>query len=144
MIKENKNMTTSEWEIMRVIWTLEEATSRQIIRVMHLKTDWSPSTIKTLITRLKNKSYLIDNGAVRDRLYKPTITEHDAMTNTLHQTINSMCAMCVGDAITNAIASTPLSRYDILRLQDILSQKLSTAPETVACNCMPNNWEDEQ
>ncbi len=144
MIKTNKNMTTSEWEIMRVIWTLGEATSRQIIRVMRLKTDWSPSTIKTLITRLTNKSYLIDNGAVRDRLYKPTITEQDAMTNTLHQTINSMCAMCVGDAITNAIASTPLSRYDILRLQDILSQKLSTAPETVACNCMPNNWADEQ
>ncbi len=24
-------MTTSEWEIMRVIWTLGEATSRQII-----------------------------------------------------------------------------------------------------------------
>jgi len=142
MIKDNNNMTTSEWEIMRVIWTLGEATSRQIIRVIGLKTDWSPSTIKTLITRLKNKNYLTDNGAARDRLYTPTIAEQDAMTDTLHQTINSMCAMCVGDAITTVIASTTLSQHDILHLQDTLTQKLPAAPETVACDCMPDNWED--
>lgn len=142
MIKDKQNMTTSEWEIMRVIWTLGEATSRQIIRIMARKKDWSPSTIKTLLTRLQNKGYLTDNGAIRDRLYIPTIAEHDAMTSTLHQTVNSMCAMCVGSAMADVLSTTTLSQHDILHLQDILTQKLATAPENVACDCMPNNWED--
>ncbi|CAM3187045.1 CopY/TcrY family copper transport repressor [Leuconostoc rapi] len=142
MIKHNQTMTTSEWEIMRVIWTLGEATSRQIIRVMTLKKDWAPSTVKTLVTRLQKKGYLTDNGAVRDRLYTPTVDEHDAMTYALNHTIQAMCAMCVGDAMANVIETTELSQRDILNLQDVLKAKYATAPESVACNCMPNHWEE--
>lgn len=142
MIKHNQTMTTSEWEIMRVIWTLGEATSRQIIRVMTLKKDWAPSTVKTLVTRLQTKGYLTDNGAVRDRLYTPTVEEHDAMTHALNHTIQAMCAMCVGDAMANVIETTELSQRDTLNLQDVLKAKYATAPESVACNCMPNHWEE--
>lgn len=51
----NKLLTTSEWEIMRVIWTLGEATTNQIIHIMHNQKDWQPSTVKTLINRIQKK-----------------------------------------------------------------------------------------
>lgn len=51
----NKLLTTSEWEIMRVIWTLGEATTNQIIHIMHNQKDWQPSTVKTLINRILKK-----------------------------------------------------------------------------------------
>ncbi|WP_220741290.1 CopY/TcrY family copper transport repressor [Leuconostoc miyukkimchii] len=142
MIKEKQKMTTSEWETMRVIWTLGEATGRQIIRIMTLKKNWSPSTIKTLISRLQNKGYLTDNGALRDRIYRPTIAEHEAMTTALDDTISSMCAMCVGDAMADVLTTVQLSQHDIGHLQHVLAQKMDDAPETVACDCMPNHWED--
>lgn len=46
-----KTMTASEWEVMRIIWTLGEATSRQLIRILGQKNKWSPSTVKTQIGR---------------------------------------------------------------------------------------------
>lgn len=144
MIKQTQTMTTSEWEIMRVIWTLGEATSRQIIRVMSQKTDWSPSTIKTLISRLQTKGYLTDNGASRDRLYLPTVAEHDAMTATLQRTIQAMCAMCVGQALADVLATTPLSQDDITRLQAVLQDKYAQAPDHIACDCLPHQGEEEK
>ena len=142
MVKQTQTMTTSEWEIMRVIWTLGEATSRQVIRVMVQKTDWSPSTIKTLITRLQAKGYLTDNGASRDRLYLPTVAEHEAMTATLSRTFHAMCAMCVGQALVDVLATTPLSKHDITQLQDTLQTKYTQAPDRIACDCMPHQQEE--
>lgn len=142
MVKQTQTMTTSEWEIMRVIWTLGEATSRQIIRIMAQKNDWSPSTIKTLITRLQTKGYLADNGASRDRLYLPILAEHEAMTATLSRTFHAMCAMCVGQALSEVLVSTPLSKDDIAQLQDVLNGKYLQAPDQIACDCMPHQPEE--
>ncbi|CCJ67121.1 Negative transcriptional regulator-copper transport operon [Leuconostoc pseudomesenteroides PS12] len=66
---------------MRVIWTLGEATSNQIIRILCAETDWQPSTVKTLITRLIKKGIISHNGAARDRIYTATITEKVAMVD---------------------------------------------------------------
>ena len=52
-----------------------------------------------------------------------------------------MCAMCVGDALVNALAETPLYQTDISHLQALLVQKSKTAPATIACNCIPKDWE---
>ena len=88
MIKQTQTMTTSEWEIMRVIWTLGEATSRQIIQ--------------------------------------------------------AMCAMCVGQALADVLATTPLSQDDITRLQAVLQDKYAQAPDHIACDCLPHQGEEEK
>lgn len=137
-----KTMTASEWEVMRIIWTLGEATSRQLIRILGQKNKWSPSTVKTLITRLQTKGYLADNGATRDRLFTPTIPEIEAMTATLTHTVRSMCAMCVGRSLIAVIDDTPLSQQDITNLQQLLRDKQSHAPQSIACDCMPTHGED--
>ncbi|MGO3489557.1 MAG: CopY/TcrY family copper transport repressor [Leuconostoc carnosum] len=137
MITHEQTMTTSEWEVMRIIWTLNEATSKQIIHFMRLKKNWAPSTVKTLITRLQKKGYLTDNGAPRDRLYLPIISEQEAMHHTLAHTIGAMCAMCVGQSLAEVLSDITLSRDDITQLQSVLQKKLTQAPTTVACDCLP-------
>ncbi|KRL81826.1 hypothetical protein FC36_GL001421 [Ligilactobacillus equi DSM 15833 = JCM 10991] len=51
-----ENISSAEWEVMRVIWTLNSASSRQIIDQLQTKMNWSPSTVKTLLRRLTEKS----------------------------------------------------------------------------------------
>lgn len=138
----NKILTISEWEIMRVIWTLGEATSNQIIHIMYSKKKWQPSTVKTLLNRILQKGFLKTNGARRNRLYSPTIREHDAMSQTLQTTINSMCSMAVGSALIDLFDDIPLSHSDIVKLQTLLTQKIKNAPETINCDCLPGDCED--
>lgn len=139
----NKLLTPSEWEIMRVIWTLGEATTaNQIIHIMHNQKDWQPSTVKTLINRILKKGFLRTDGATRNRLYIPTVGEHETMTQTLCATIDDMCAMCIGHTLLDVLADMTLSQSDITKLQALLEQKMKNAPESIACNCLPENCED--
>ena len=49
---EQIEISNAEWEVMRVIWTLGQATSRQLIEIMEVKQNWKPATTKTLLGRL--------------------------------------------------------------------------------------------
>ncbi|ARW18982.1 Transcriptional repressor CopY [Pediococcus pentosaceus] len=48
-------ISQSEWETMRVIWTLQKATSHQIIEILEEKLGWKASTTKTYLGRLVKK-----------------------------------------------------------------------------------------
>lgn len=129
---------------MRVIWTLGEATTNQIIHIMHNQKDWQPSTVKTLINRILKKGLLRTDGATRSRLYIPTVGEHEMMAQSLRATIDDMCAMCIGNTLVNVLADITLSQSDIVKLQSLLEQKMKSAPESIACNCLPENCEECQ
>lgn len=49
------NISDAEWEVMRIIWTLDEVKSSEIIDQLSEKMSWTESTIKTLIRRLVDK-----------------------------------------------------------------------------------------
>lgn len=82
------------------------------------------------------------DGATRNRLYTPTVGEHETMTQTLRATIDDMCATCIGHTLVDVLADTTLSQSDIVKLQALLAQKMKNALESIACNCLPENCED--
>ena len=47
-----------------------------------------------------------------------------------------LCSMKKGQTLAELITDMPLSQSDIMNLQDILKQKMTTAPETIACDCL--------
>lgn len=48
-------ISDSEWEVMRVIWTLGQANAQQIIQILADSMDWKVATVKTLLGRLVKK-----------------------------------------------------------------------------------------
>ena len=48
-------LSGAEWEIMRIVWTLGEAKSTEIVHLMQQSKKWTASTIKTLLRRLVAK-----------------------------------------------------------------------------------------
>ena len=51
-VKTPVKISDSEWEIMRVIWTLGQTTAQEITQILADSMDWKPATIKTLLGRL--------------------------------------------------------------------------------------------
>ncbi|WP_127849949.1 CopY/TcrY family copper transport repressor [Lacticaseibacillus hulanensis] len=129
-------MTPAEWEIMRVIWTLGDIGSSDVIKVMQEKRDWTESTVKTLLRRLVNKDMLTTAQAGRKFIYHPTIDEKTAMEQTSTNLFDHLCAMKKGVVLNNLIAETELSQDDIRSMQALLETKLKTAPKQVACDCL--------
>lgn len=135
----NNIMAESEWSLMRVLWTIDDATSKQLSQIMAEKKAWSPSTTKTILKRLQDKQLIIDNGESRNRRFKPCVDEKEMMTDNLNSLLNDMCAMKIGDSLVAALVNRELSQDDINKLINMLEKKALNAPKHIMCNCLPEN-----
>ncbi|APX72271.1 CopY/TcrY family copper transport repressor [Companilactobacillus allii] len=135
-MNEIENMTKAEWQVMRIIWTLGESTSKQVIDVLEKKTDWKQATIKTLIVRLHEKEFLKADVSSRPYVYHPEISEDDAIDQTVNNLFDNLCCMKKGEAIGDLIGSSDISKNEIQGLIEKLENKKRNAPEQVKCDCL--------
>lgn len=130
-------ITPAEWQMMRIVWTLGETTSSQIITILQRKVDWKPATVKTLLRRLVAKGALATTRQGRSFIYRPLVAEQATMDQVADDLFNSICEHCVGRTLDHVVDQATLSKADIQRLQQTLAAKLATAPDQVQCNCVP-------
>jgi copper transport repressor, CopY/TcrY family len=135
-MKEVETMSRAEWQVMRIIWTLGQATSKQVIEILERKTDWKSATIKTLIGRLQKKNVLEADETKRPYLYKPLVSEDVAIHQSVSDLFDNLCCMRKGDAINDLIENSEISQSDISKLLKTLNEKAKDAPEEVDCNCL--------
>ncbi|MBB1078702.1 CopY/TcrY family copper transport repressor [Limosilactobacillus sp. STM2_1] len=133
----NLEITPAEWQIMRVVWSLKQTTSSQIIEVLQRKVDWKPATIKTLLRRLVDKKALQATRQGRGFIYRPLVPEQQTMDQAADNLFDNICERHVGCTLGHVISNAALSKEDIRKLQSILDSKFKEAPEQVKCNCIP-------
>lgn len=131
-------ITASEWEVMRMVWTLKTTHADQVIRELQAKNKWSASTIKTLLRRLVNKNFLKTEKDGRRFIYQATVSQSDMMYLSLRSSLSRMCDMDKGKVMTRLLSDIPLSKQDISKIQKELSDRIQRAPEQVPCNCLPD------
>lgn len=129
-------LSPAEWEVMRVVWTKDTASTTDIVAVMQQKRDWAESTIKTLLRRLVAKQALTTSKQGRQFVYTPQIQEQSAMKEAAENLFASLCDMKKGAVLADLLQTTTLSQADIQQMQTILAKKAQTAPKQVACNCL--------
>ena len=137
MAKEKSDISPAEWTIMRVLWTLQSANSKQIISIVQRKSDWKENTIKTLLHRLVEKGFVDTERQGRAFIYRANVSEQETMDQTVDNMFDNLCAMHKGRALLHLIKHTDLSQKDIDQLQTLLSQKATSAPASIDCDCVP-------
>ncbi|MBN2876149.1 MAG: BlaI/MecI/CopY family transcriptional regulator [Bacilli bacterium] len=81
-------VTESEWEIMRVLWEHSPISTSNIISICQSSNDWSPTTIKTFISRLLDKNAISFNMNHHKREYYPLMTEKECIEHEMIATIH--------------------------------------------------------
>ncbi|MBI1694720.1 CopY/TcrY family copper transport repressor [Lactobacillus crispatus] len=135
--EKESTISDSEWEIMRIIWTIEPVSSTKIIQELQAKKDWSESTIKTLLRRLVNKNLLNTTKEGRHFVYSAKVNQAQVMTEAAQELLDRMCNMHKGEVILQLLADSPISKSDLAKIKQVINQKEKTAPEMVPCNCLP-------
>lgn len=130
-------ISSAEWEIMRVVWATERTTSSEMSAVLSEKMQWKPATVKTLLGRLVKKGLLTTTQEGRKHVYSATISEEESVEEASKELLSQVCSKKVGATIASMVEESVLSQEDITQLEKILAYKKKNAPETVACNCTP-------
>lgn len=131
------SISNAEWEIMRVVWTKEETTSSQILEILEQKTDWTASTVKTLLKRLVDKGYLATQKSGKSFLYSTLVSEEEAINQQADELFDKFCQRKHTVIIKHLLETTPMTMADINDLQALLLSKKEEALEEVPCNCIP-------
>ena len=134
--KNLSSISDSEWEVMRIVWTLGETNTKQILNELQAKKDWTDSTIKTLIRRLVQKGWLNAKQDGRRYIYTATVNQTEMMYNEAKTLLNGMCDMHKGEVILKLLEDSPVSKGDLMKMKKEISQKEKTAPKMVPCNCL--------
>ncbi|QWC23794.1 CopY/TcrY family copper transport repressor [Bacillus haikouensis] len=135
--EEKPEITDSEWEVMRVVWALEEVTSKEISHVLQEKMDWKPATTKTFIGRLVKKGMLQTEKSGNRFIYTAAVSEEDSLNTLKAGLFHHICSRAVGKMIADLIGEATLSHDDIAMLEEILQNKKEDAVDQVICNCVP-------
>lgn len=137
--EKESTISDSEWEVMRIIWTLEPVSSTKIIQELQAKKDWSESTIKTLLRRLVNKNLLNTKKEGRRFIYSAKVNQTQVMTEAAQELLDRMCDMHKGEVLLQLLIDSPISKEDLGKIKQKISEKEQSAPDTVPCNCLPGH-----
>lgn len=128
-------ISEAEWEIMRVVWTLEEADAATINDVLHEKMQWKFATVKTLLGRLVKKEALKTRQVGKKFFYSATISEEKSIHEATQELFSRICATRMAENLAQMIEEVQLTPSDVEQLIQTLKNKKTV--EKITCNCIP-------
>ena len=123
--KMNKlNISEAELEVMKVLWDFGEITSAEIVEKVSEKNEWSPKTIRTLINRLVEKSFVTaEKTETKAYLYKAGITKDEYRSYANKNFLKKVYDGSLNMMLASFVKEAKLTEKDIEELKNILEKK---------------------
>ena len=129
-------ISDAEWQVMKIIWMQGEQTSRDLIRVLAERFEWSKSTVQTLLSRLVEKECLTRKKEGKSFIYSALLTL-DQSRNLLVQDIkDKVCSRRIKNLLADLIVECDFTQADLADLEAVISEKKASAVAEVKCNCI--------
>ncbi|WZL72905.1 BlaI/MecI/CopY family transcriptional regulator [Clostridiaceae bacterium 35-E11] len=122
-MKELPQISDSEWKIMKILWTVAPASASDIIESLKKATNWRPTTVKTLLSRLVKKKAVGFEQNNRTYYYYPLITEDECVKAESQSFLKRVYGGALKVMIANFLKTEELSKEDIDELKRILDEK---------------------
>ena len=130
------NISEAEWEVMRVVWNNKETTSKFVIDTLGEKKSWTPSTIKTLLSRLVETGFLETRKQGNKVLYSAKCVEDECLEILTQNFLERICERRTHIIVKNIIETDNLSKSNIDEIIELLQEKRKTAAEVITCKCL--------
>ena len=129
-------ISDAEWQVMKIIWMQGEQTSRDLIRVLAERFDWSKSTVQTLLARLVEKECLTRKKEGKSFVYSALLTLDQSRDLLIQDIKDKVCSRRMKQLVTDLIVECDFTLADLEDLEAVISEKKSSAVREVRCNCM--------
>ena len=110
-------LTQAEWHIMNALWQEHPATAREIADRLPPEVEWAYTTIKTMLTRLKEKNAVRESRKGNTSVYAPTLTKRRAQRTAFRDLVNQAFEGAFGPLVHFLVQDehlTPRQRKELL------------------------------
>lgn len=120
---EMPQISDSEWKIMKVLWSNSPSTANEVLENLDQKTNWKPTTVKTLLSRLVKKEAVGYEKRNRTYYYYPIVAKDECVKAESKSFLKRVYGGALKSMIANFLEIQDLSETEIEELKNILDEK---------------------
>jgi len=113
-------LNTSEWSIMECLWETAPLTIVGVWHAVKIETEWSKSTVNTLLGRMVDKGLIRYEEGRKAKEYYPCVTRDMVALSETKSLLKRVYSGSVGMMMSTLVAKEELTKEDIDELYDIL------------------------
>lgn len=120
-MQKNLNISESEWKIMKVLWEKPNLTLKEIAENLS-DSDWSYTTIRTLVTRLAEKGAVNADKSANNFLYSPAISESECKRKEVSRFLSRVFDGSVSMLVSTLARDSDLTEEEQKELMNIIEK----------------------
>lgn len=124
-MSERPEISTSEWQVMNVVWEEQPVTASTIIERLSVSNAWTPATIRTFLHRLVKKGALAFTQDGNRYLYRSAVKRSATIKYASRSFLATVFSGETGPLLTHFVKSSKLSSEEIQQLRELLAEKES-------------------
>lgn len=114
-------ISDSEWKVMEILWDKPKSTIKEITDALK-DTEWSYSTIRTLVVRLCEKGAIAADTTIGNYKYYPVILEKECKKKETKNFLNRIYNGSVKVLMSTLVSDSNLSEKEVNELMSIIDK----------------------
>ena len=123
MPKQPVELTKAEWTIIKAVWNGEPCTAPEIQERLQKETQWTYSTVRTLMDRMAAKGLLTAEKVRNQTLYRSAVTREQAQRSELLYALKNAFNGALTPMVQCLLETEPLSAQDLAELESLIKSK---------------------
>lgn len=130
-MKNLPRISEAEYQVMEIVWENFPISTNEVVEILAQKTEWSPKTIQTLLTRLTKKGALSYEKKSRSFIYSPNVKKEDYINQESKSFLNRFYNGTLNSMVLNFLEQNKLNEDDIEELREILNNKKNSKEDKI-------------
>jgi BlaI family penicillinase repressor len=116
-------LTDQELEIMKIVWTLNEATVRDVYENLLERRKIAYTTVMTLMKILETKGHLKKSSAERAHVYRPTLPKNQVIGGMVREFVNRVFNGSAEPLLVHLVEDEGLSEKELSEIIRLAKRK---------------------
>jgi BlaI family penicillinase repressor len=127
MSKPTVELTEAEWSIIKAVWEQEPCTAPAIQEKLHRATDWTYSTVRTLMDRMVVKGVLKARKEGKLTIYHSVVTRAQAQRGELFYALKHAFNGALTPMVQCLLENNDLDEHELGKLESFIKAKRKSA-----------------
>src|SRR6058998_476405 len=127
MPKPNIELTEAEWSIIKAVWENEPCAAPTVQEKLRKRTEWSYSTVRTLMDRMVAKGLLTAEKIRNLTLYRSAVTRQQAQRGELLYALKHAFNGALTPMVQCLLETNELKASELAELETMIKQKKKKA-----------------
>ena len=116
-------LTEAEWSVIKAVWDREPCTAPEIQQHLMAATEWTYSTVRTLMDRMVAKGLLAAEKVRNQTIYRSAVTREQAQRGELQYALNHAFDGALTPMIQRLIETRDLSARELSEIEALIRSK---------------------